>query len=62
MAKGLWIVRPRNADAGVAEGVRLIRAEKRNHVEGFILQDFEIVRATPEDTHGLGSVVIEETE
>jgi hypothetical protein len=63
MAKGPWVVRPRNAEAST-KGVRLVRAEKRNQVEGFVLQDWEITRATPEQTHELGKqgVEIEDVE
>jgi hypothetical protein len=62
MAKPIFVVRPRVSDAGVPDRVRLVRADKRKQVESFLLQDFAITKATPEDAHALGSIEIEDVE
>ena len=43
---------------------RLIKAEKRRHVEGLVLQDFEISKASAEECVALGAagIVVEMAE
>lgn len=39
---------------------RLVRAEKRSQVESYILQDYEVVKATTDDVYRLAKAGVEE--
>lgn len=47
------------AKEGETPKSRLIKAERRSNVESFLIGEFSIEKATPEETHSLGKSGVE---